>query len=67
MFNTPRANVRYGSGLVASYDDNDPLSSSAYDGLDPWSAGPSPITTPPPPAVPSVFSNVIGSLFPKKE
>ncbi|KIJ55199.1 hypothetical protein M422DRAFT_151099 [Sphaerobolus stellatus SS14] len=60
MFNAPRPGVRYGNTLGSSFvDDDNPLSSSAYDGLDPWSAAPSPVTTPPPPAVPSVFSNVI--------
>ncbi|GJJ11483.1 hypothetical protein Clacol_005716 [Clathrus columnatus] len=56
MFNSPRPNVRHGNNLVANFDDNDPLSSSAYDGLDPWSTAPS---STPAPAVPSVFSNVI--------
>ncbi|KAF8524191.1 hypothetical protein JB92DRAFT_3081791 [Gautieria morchelliformis] len=60
MFNAPRPGVRYNTNLGASFvDDNNPLSSSTYDGLDPWSAAPSPVTTPPPPAVPSIFSNVI--------
>ncbi|KAF8573329.1 hypothetical protein K439DRAFT_1375705 [Ramaria rubella] len=60
MFNAPRATVRYNNNLGGSFvDDNNPLSSSTYDGLDPWSAAPSPVTTPPPPAVPSIFSNVI--------
>ena len=61
MFNAPRPGVRYGNTLGASFvDDDNPLTSSAYDGLDPWSAAPSPVTTPPPPAVPSVFGNVVG-------
>lgn len=61
MFNSPRPGVRYGNTLGANFvDDNNPLSSSAYDGLDPWSGAPSPVRTPPPAAVPSVFSNVIG-------
>lgn len=62
MFNAPRPAQRYastpGNGLAGSYVDQNPLSSSAYDGLDPWSAAPTP--SPPPVAAPSVFSSVIG-------
>ncbi|HEV7736108.1 MAG TPA: hypothetical protein VGO47_01885 [Chlamydiales bacterium] len=62
MFNSPRLGVRYGNTVGANFiDENDPLSSSAYDGLDPWSGAPSPARTPPPTAGPAlVFSNVIG-------
>ncbi|KAF8517893.1 hypothetical protein BU17DRAFT_49345 [Hysterangium stoloniferum] len=60
MFNAPRPRARYGNALGGNFvDDNNPLSSSTYDGLDPWSAGPSPVATPPPPSVPSIFNNVI--------
>ncbi|KAH7870584.1 uncharacterized protein C8R40DRAFT_1175380 [Lentinula edodes] len=62
MFNSPRPAQRYGgntsAGLGRSFVDEDPLGSSAYDGLDPWSAAPSPSSTPAPPAY-SVFSSVI--------
>ncbi|KAJ4474739.1 hypothetical protein C8J55DRAFT_518533 [Lentinula edodes] len=62
MFNSPRPAQRYGgntsAGLGRSFVDEDPLASSAYDGLDPWSAAPSPSSTPAPPAY-SVFSSVI--------
>ncbi|KAJ3982078.1 hypothetical protein F5890DRAFT_1556227 [Lentinula detonsa] len=61
MFNSPRPAQRYGggtTGLGGSYVDEDPLASSEYDGLDPWSAAPSPSSTPAPPAY-SVFSSVI--------
>ncbi|KAJ4469550.1 hypothetical protein J3R30DRAFT_3550973 [Lentinula aciculospora] len=61
MFNSPRPAQRYGgntTGLGGSFVDEDPLASSTYDGLDPWSAAPSPSSTPAPPAY-SVFSSVI--------
>lgn len=65
MFNSPRPVQPYGgpstasNGFGGSYVDENPLSSSAYDGLDPWSAAPSPSPTPMPPAT-SGFSSVIG-------
>ncbi|KAJ3761305.1 hypothetical protein EV360DRAFT_38122 [Lentinula raphanica] len=61
MFNSPRPAQRYGggtTGLGGSFVDEDPLASSGYDGLDPWSAAPSPSSTPAPPAY-SVFGSVI--------
>jgi sorting nexin-8 len=43
--------------------DENPLSSSVYDdGLDPWSAAPSPTPTPVPQLPSSVFNAVIGEL-----
>ena len=63
MFNSPRPAQRYGgnptNGFGGSYVDENPLASSAYDGLDPWSAAPSPSATPAP-QTSSVFSSVIG-------
>ncbi|KAF9075303.1 hypothetical protein BDP27DRAFT_1461622 [Rhodocollybia butyracea] len=64
MFNSPRLaqSQRYvgNNGLGGSFVDDNPLASSAYDGLDPWSAAPSPSSTPAPPATSaSVFSSVI--------
>ncbi|KAH7926033.1 hypothetical protein BV22DRAFT_1194706 [Leucogyrophana mollusca] len=61
MFNAPRGAQRYtapANGLGASFVDENPLASSVYDGLDPWSAAPSP-SPPPIPSVTSVFSSVI--------
>ncbi|KZS94324.1 hypothetical protein SISNIDRAFT_409700 [Sistotremastrum niveocremeum HHB9708] len=64
MFNAPRLSQnRYQStnngfgGASSSFleDSVNPLTSSSYDGLDPWSAAP----TPPPPEVSSSFANVI--------
>ncbi|KAF9047100.1 hypothetical protein BDZ89DRAFT_1058168 [Hymenopellis radicata] len=63
MFNSPRPAQRYGgstsaNGFGGSFVDENPLSSSVYDGLDPWSAAPSPSPTPMPPAS-TTFSSVI--------
>ncbi|KAK1232920.1 Sorting nexin mvp1 [Marasmius sp. AFHP31] len=62
MFNSPRPAQRYGgnsaNGFGGSFVDENPLASSAYDGLDPWSAAPSPSATPAP-QTSSVFSSVI--------
>ncbi|TFK29642.1 MVP1 domain-containing protein [Coprinopsis marcescibilis] len=63
MFNSPRAGQRYvgisPSGLGGSFVDENPLANSVYDdGLDPWSAAPSPSPTPAPHAN-SVFNAVI--------
>ncbi|PPQ91882.1 hypothetical protein CVT25_000757 [Psilocybe cyanescens] len=65
MFNAPRPAQRYtgstSNGFGGSFVDENPLSSSVYDdGLDPWSAAPSPSPTPAPHAAPtSVFNAVI--------
>ncbi|TFK73756.1 hypothetical protein BDN72DRAFT_886694 [Pluteus cervinus] len=53
MFNAPRPAQRYtatnGLGLGGSYVEDNPLAGSTYDdGLDPWSAAPSPAHTPVP-------------------
>ncbi|KAF8488383.1 hypothetical protein F5888DRAFT_1753380 [Russula emetica] len=60
MFNAPRPTQAYGisSSFGGSFVDENPLAASTYDGLDPWSAAPSPS---PPPAgqVPSIFTNAI--------
>ncbi|KAF9266966.1 hypothetical protein L218DRAFT_1074801 [Marasmius fiardii PR-910] len=62
MFNSPRPAQRYGgnsvNGFGGSFVDENPLAGSAYDGLDPWSAAPSPSATPAP-QTSSVFSSVI--------
>ncbi|ESK96495.1 sorting nexin mvp1 [Moniliophthora roreri MCA 2997] len=62
MFNSPRPAQRYGgnsvNGFGASFVDENPLAGSVVDGLDPWSAAPSPSATPAPQAS-SVFSSVI--------
>ncbi|KIY63578.1 hypothetical protein CYLTODRAFT_359731 [Cylindrobasidium torrendii FP15055 ss-10] len=63
MFNAPRPTHRYGAastpnGFGNSFVDDNPLASSMYDSVDPWSAAPSPAPTPMPPAS-SVFSSVI--------
>jgi sorting nexin-8 len=65
MFNAPRPAQRYtgstSNGFGGSFVDDNPLANSVYDdGLDPWSAAPSPTPTPAPQAPPSVFSAVIG-------
>ncbi|KAF8723379.1 hypothetical protein AX14_009360 [Amanita brunnescens Koide BX004] len=65
MFNAPRLGQRYTTnytnGLGGSFVDENPLASSVYDdGLDPWSAQPSPAATPVPRAPMSAFSSVIG-------
>jgi sorting nexin-8 len=59
MFNAPRPTQAYGisSSFGGSYVDENPLAASTYDGLDPWSAAPSP--SPPPGQVPSIFTNAI--------
>ena len=68
MFNAPRPAQRYAGtsttpGFGGSFVDENPLASSVYDdGLDPWSAAPSPTPTPMPQGTPSVFSSVIGIL-----
>ncbi|KAJ7066631.1 hypothetical protein C8F01DRAFT_1020137 [Mycena amicta] len=63
MFNAPRAQPRYGAtptgGFGGSFVDENPLSVSVYDTVDPWSATPSPSATPAPAANNSVFSSVI--------
>ncbi|KAF8202327.1 hypothetical protein BJ912DRAFT_1037941 [Pholiota molesta] len=64
MFNAPRPAQRYtgstSNGFGGSFVDDNPLANSVYDdGLDPWSAAPSPTPTPAPQAPPSVFSAVI--------
>lgn len=65
MFNAPRPAQRYvgtpnTAGFGGSFVDENPLSSSVFDdGLDPWSAAPSPTPTPMPQAPSSVFSSVI--------
>ncbi|KAH7908926.1 hypothetical protein BJ138DRAFT_1067954 [Hygrophoropsis aurantiaca] len=61
MFNAPRGAQRYtapANGLGASFVDENPLAASVYDGLDPWSAAPSP-SPPPITTVTSAFSSVI--------
>ncbi|KAI0322771.1 hypothetical protein OF83DRAFT_1048610 [Amylostereum chailletii] len=60
MFNAPRPTQAYGISSTTSFGgsfvDENPLASSTYDdGLDPWSASPSPA----PPAVPSLFVSAI--------
>lgn len=64
MFNAPRPAQRYvansASGFGGSFVDENPLADSVYDGLDPWSAAPSPSPTPAPHAT-SVLSSVIGA------
>ena len=70
MFNAPRPAQRYAgttstNGLGGSFVDENPLSSSVYDdGLDPWSAAPSPTPTPAPQLPSSVFNAVIGKFSP---
>lgn len=63
MFNAPRPGQKYGgpstNSFGGSFVDQNPLASSVYDDVDPWSAAPSPSATPAPPAS-SVFSAVIG-------
>ena len=64
MFNAPRPTQAYGisSSFGGSFVDENPLAASTtYDGLDPWSAAPSP--SPPPGQVPSIFTNAIGTLY----
>ncbi|EGN96804.1 hypothetical protein SERLA73DRAFT_111513 [Serpula lacrymans var. lacrymans S7.3] len=61
MFNAPRPAQRYGStsnGFGGSFVAENPLSASVYDGLDPWSAAPTP-SPPPISSLPSTFSSVI--------
>ncbi|KAG7093699.1 hypothetical protein E1B28_007354 [Marasmius oreades] len=62
MFNAPRPAQRYGGNSVTGFGgsivDENPLAGSTYDGLDPWSAAPSPSTTPAP-QTSSIFSSVI--------
>ncbi|KAI9510052.1 hypothetical protein F5148DRAFT_977311 [Russula earlei] len=59
MFNAPRPTQAYGisSSFGGSFVDENPLAASTYDGLDPWSAAPTP--SPPPGHVPSIFTNAI--------
>ncbi|KAG5647817.1 hypothetical protein DXG03_007740 [Asterophora parasitica] len=65
MFNAPRPAQRYAGtssapGFGGSFVDENPLANSVYDdGLDPWSAAPSPSVTPIPHNTSSVFSSVI--------
>ena len=64
MFNAPRPGQRYAAtnqGFAGSFVDENPLAGSAYDGLDPWSAAPTP-SPPPIPSAPTVFGAVIGEL-----
>jgi sorting nexin-8 len=67
MFNAPRPAQRYPStsanaGFGGSFVNENPLGGSMYDdGLDPWSAAPSP-SPPPMPSAPSLFSSVIGKV-----
>lgn len=67
MFNSPRPAQRYGgnttTGFGGSFVDDNPLAGSAYDGLDPWSAAPSPSQTPAPGSATSIFSSVIGMHY----
>lgn len=61
MFNAPRPAQRYvgsSSNGFGSFVDENPLSASGYDGLDPWSNQPSPSSTPAPQSS-SVFAAVI--------
>ncbi|THH17794.1 hypothetical protein EW146_g3094 [Bondarzewia mesenterica] len=59
MFNAPRPTQAYGVSSTTSFGgsfvDENPLTVSVYDGLDPWSAAPSPS----PPPVPSIFTSAI--------
>lgn len=59
MFNAPRPTQAYGvsssTNFGGSFVDENPLAVSVYDGLDPWSAAPSPS----PPAVTSIFTSAI--------
>ncbi|TFY80322.1 hypothetical protein EWM64_g3691 [Hericium alpestre] len=60
MFNAPRPTQAYGIASTNSFGgsfvvDENPLAASTYDGLDPWSAAPSPS----PPPVPSIFNAAI--------
>ncbi|KAL1747816.1 hypothetical protein HDZ31DRAFT_30940 [Schizophyllum fasciatum] len=58
MFNAPRSTQRYTSGGFGSFVDEDPLATSVYDTIDPWSNAPSP--APPPEAhANSLFSTVM--------
>ncbi|KAG6821448.1 hypothetical protein H0H93_010172 [Arthromyces matolae] len=66
MFNAPRPAQRYTGSSSAvgfgsgSFVDENPLANSVYDdGLDPWSAAPSPAPTPIPQHASSVFNSVI--------
>ncbi|GLB41904.1 putative protein with phoX homologous domain, present in p47phox and p40phox [Lyophyllum shimeji] len=65
MFNAPRPAQRYtgtasSPGFGGSFVDENPLANSVYDdGLDPWSAAPSPSATPIPHGTSAVFSSVI--------
>ncbi|KAF7308565.1 Sorting nexin [Mycena chlorophos] len=63
MFNAPRAQPRYttsNGGFGGSFVDENPLSVSVYDALDPWSNSPSPSATPAPGAANnSLFSSII--------
>lgn len=68
MFNSPRPAQRYAGATSGnfggSFVDDNPLASSVYDGLDPWSAAPSPSPPPIPPAASNtVFSSVIGGFL----
>ncbi|KAL1701925.1 hypothetical protein EV121DRAFT_262592 [Schizophyllum commune] len=58
MFNAPRSTQRYTSGGFGSFVDENPLASSVYDTIDPWSNAPSP-APPPVTHANSVFSSVI--------
>lgn len=40
MFNVPRPNANPTNGLASSYVEDNPLFSSTYDGMDPWSSTP---------------------------
>ncbi|KAJ8469126.1 hypothetical protein ONZ45_g16999 [Pleurotus djamor] len=59
MFNSPRPAQRYtgasSNNFGGSFVEDNPLATSVYDGLDPWSAAPSPS----PPPMPSTASNPV--------
>ncbi|KAL0953785.1 hypothetical protein HGRIS_004969 [Hohenbuehelia grisea] len=64
MFNSPRPAQRYtgtsSGNFGGSFVDENPLAQSVYDGLDPWSAAPSPS---PPPVAPSSSASVFSSVI----
>ncbi|KZT18651.1 hypothetical protein NEOLEDRAFT_1103309 [Neolentinus lepideus HHB14362 ss-1] len=65
MFNAPRPSQPYNGSSsnnfgVASFVDENPLAASAYDGLDPWSAAPTP-SPPPGYAVTTGLATVLGN------
>lgn len=68
MFNAPRpAQGRYqasnnGNSFGGSFVDENPLASSAYDSLDPWSTA-SVVVPSAPAQIPGAFSNIIGEFI----